>query len=266
MNIPQQKVGEWWRTDDNRFPPTEEIDRALDQHYRDLVANLRQRKDAEPSPIGNPIWMGKLGQTWIVIAGRARLLAARELLQEGLKQFSYVPVRVFVCKSMDDVVALRLTENLIRSDNPAGDYLAIRPLIQKLGDYKKVAKQVGVRAKDIADLDKSLSPVPDVILQGVIDGRVSLTTAIKVGKLDNPQTKKAMVTKFLQEGELKGKDVDATRLAIREEAKGTMGFMNEVEHPRSRTSWTRQEIVTAMKLAESEGATRTATYLLGLVS
>jgi ParB-like chromosome segregation protein Spo0J len=261
MNIPQTQVGEWWNTNDNRFPPSEEIDRALDQHYYDLVANMRQRKE-----IAAPLWVGKLGQTWILIAGRKRLLAARELLQEGMKEFAFIPVRVFICKSKDDVAALRLAENFIRSANPVGDYLAIRSLIQKLGDYKKVAVKVGIRAKDIADMDKAFAPVPDVILQGVLDNKISLTTAIKVGRLENPETKKAMVTLFLQKGELLGKDVDATRKAIIEEAKGNLTFMNEVTQPRNRNSWSREELVTAMKMAEAEGATRTAKYLLGLVS
>lgn len=266
MNIPQTKVGEWWTTDDNRLPLNEEIDRALDQHYYDLVANMRQRKDDPEHPIKNPLWMGKLGASWVLIAGRARLLGARELLQEGLKQFAFVPVRVFVCKNMEDVAALRLTENLIRSENPVGDYLAIRPLLRKLGDYKKVAKKIGIRAKEIADMDKAFSPVPDAILEGVMQSKISLSTAVKVGRLENPETKKAMVRLFLQKGELLGKDVDATRKAIIEEARGNLAFMNEAAQPRNRSSWTREELTTAMRMAEAEGATRTANYLLGLVS
>jgi len=257
MSIPDAKTT-MWETYDKRLPT--EIDRALDQDYRDLVANLRKRK-----VIGNPLWMGKLGQSWHLIAGRARLLAARQLLQEGKKIFAYVPVRVFIVESMEEIIALRLSENTARSRNPVADYIAIRDMLSKTGDYKIVAEKLGIPVKDVKYMDANLGPVPLAILEGVIDGKVALTTAIKVGKIKNTQTKKAMVKRLHKFSELLGRDVDETRAAIREEAVGNLSFMNEVENP-TRVTFVRAELLTALHLAQAEEATKTADYLLGLVS
>lgn len=257
MSIPDSNTT-MWPTYDKRLPT--EIDRALDQEYYDFVANIRKRKI-----IGNPLWMGKLGQSWQLLAGRARLLAARQLLQEGMKVFAYVPVRVFILENEDEAIALRLSENAARSKNAAADYLAIRKMLLKTNDYKIVAEKLGIPVKDVRWMDVNLGPVPVAILEGVLAGKVALTTAIKVGKIQNDKTKKAMVRLLNKNGELLGWQVDETRSAIRAEAMGTLGFMNEVEDPK-RASWTRAEILTALNLAKAENAERTAQFLLGLVS
>src|SRR5688572_12078656 len=207
-----------WSVNDSRLPT--EIDRALDQNYYDLVANMRKRK-----VLLNPISIGSLGKTWPMIAGRARLLAARQLVQEGIKQFAFIPVRVFRCKDLDEVIALRLSENTARSDNVAADYIAMRDILKATNDYKVVAEKLGIPLKDVRYMDANLSPVPEALLQGVISGKVALTTAIKVGRLKNVKTKKEIVKLFLREGKLTGADVDERRAAILKEATGNLAFM-----------------------------------------
>lgn len=179
-----------WKCNDPRLPPDENVFRTPpDKKFLDSIARHGQLQ---------AILMGHNDTDgWFLVFGRKRLLAIRQLLEDG-KGDGDVSVKIAEGITLNEGIEISIAENRERSDNPISDYLAIKEVraTNKFATPKEIADSVNQTEAFVKNVEKNYATVPQWALDAALDGEIAPTTAIKVGKLDaNLQVKCEVILK-----------------------------------------------------------------------
>lgn len=211
-----------------------------------FIASFEER---QYQPIAVNLWE----EEYTLIFGNRRLYAGRAIAnQDGRRT---IEVRVFAVPP-EDIPTIQAQENSLRSDNEISDFMILKELLgstetDEEGNlyaltYKDCASRMGRSVGYLKKLDNQWSSIPkgkknDWILEAVLNGTMTQTTAKKLGKLSDEQLK---VTKeeHKESGKLTGKFVNDLRNITRSSI--TQNVMEKLEKSFTpkKQFFTRQEV------------------------
>lgn len=233
---------EYWSVTDPRLPA--EVDRPKDEGYRKTRDSIKAA-----GRVINPITVGVFKEKYHLVAGRARLMAVREL------EWKEIPVITVHLQSMEELSILRVVENYGRSRNIIADFLNMKKMLFKSKSYKEVAESVGMTEHDVKVLDEKFGVVPDVFMKAGVHGKISVGTLVLIGRLT--KSKQTKLEKILAEnGKVTAKNIHDIRSAEKVVATQGLDFLNTVESPK-RTTFTLSELDIILKAARQEKAVET---------
>jgi ParB-like chromosome segregation protein Spo0J len=255
LDITQLKE-ELWQCDDPRFPKTEDIVRVMpDVQFLESIAGVGQLQ---------PIMMCHDltgGGDWHIGFGRKRLLAIRNLQAANLHD-GKVRVTIGENISPDDAEIISLIENAQRNHNKMGDHATIRGMLRKGRTFEEIAKAIGKPTSYIKQIDKEFSSVPTWAVNAVLSNKITLATAVGVGKL-GPTMQKELKQEFNKGDKLTEHQVVAKRQFVQNNA--TAQVMPVMNIPKKREWFSREEvssIVILLKSGQTEQALEVCNRLL----
>lgn len=156
----------------NPYQPRSAFD---EEKLRELAKTIKERGIIEP------LVVRKTATGYELISGERRLKAAK---MAGLKS---VPCIVRAVKE-EEMLELALIENLQREDlNPVEEARAYRMLKEKFGmTQEEIAEKVGKDRATVANIMRLLK-LPEEVLQGLSEGKISEGHAKVLLSIQNPQ-------------------------------------------------------------------------------
>lgn len=156
----------------NPYQPRSAFD---EEKLRELAKTIKERGIIEP------LIVRKTATGYELISGERRLKAAK---MAGLKS---VPCIVRAVKE-EEMLELALIENLQREDlNPVEEARAYRMLKEKFGmTQEEIAEKVGKDRATVANIMRLLK-LPEEVLQGLSEGKISEGHAKVLLSIQNPQ-------------------------------------------------------------------------------
>ena len=198
---------EIWALNDDRLPRNSELKRTKpDETFIDSVKTFGQLQ---------PIGIGyNRADGYMFIFGRKRLLALRDLFEQGLGP-NKVKVYFYDGISKREVAELTLIENAQRSDNPIADALAIDDILRSDSGatFKSIAETIGKTVTYVKKAYEHYMSCPKWTLLAVLDNKMAITTAFAVSKLGK-DTQEQLKKQFKKNGKLTGAEVHDSRRAM----------------------------------------------------
>jgi ParB/RepB/Spo0J family partition protein len=167
---------EVWSCTDQRLPATAFLNRQMpDAGFIHSIEEVGQL---------NPIIVNHINDsTYHLIAGRARLMAIREIAARGGDGDVYV--RIVEDLHENTEAAITMIENAQRSVNPVADYIAARVLLLQGLTYKQIGEQIGTSLSYVKKLDQDFAGMPQWALRAIIDENMTVNTAKALNKLSD---------------------------------------------------------------------------------
>lgn len=155
----------------------------------ELVSSIREKG------IIQPVTVRRKGEGYELIAGERRVRAAR------IAGLETIPAYVIEVASDEEMMELALIENIQREDlNPVDEALGYSLLIEKYGiSQEAVATKVGKNRTTITNSIRLLK-LPEVILNGLRDRRISTGHARALLGLESPKQQETLYQKIVNEG------------------------------------------------------------------
>lgn len=155
----------------------------------ELVNSIREKG------IIQPVTVRKKGEGYELIAGERRVRAAR------IAGLETIPAYVIEVASDEEMMELALIENIQREDlNPVDEALGYSLLIEKYGiSQEDVATKVGKNRTTITNSIRLLK-LPEVILNGLRDRRITTGHARALLGLESPKQQETLYQKIVNEG------------------------------------------------------------------
>lgn len=190
------------KTSSKLLPMAEDIDRPKDASYRETRDSLKNYGLIHPIVL---CYVKEVKQ-WVLVCGRARLLAAYEL--------GWSTIRVLKGKlnTMEEVSVYRLQENIKRSNNIISDFLSVREVLTETLNYEVTAKRLGIQAQTVKKLNKDYGSIPLNFLVAAVDGNIATGTVKEIGKLST-EAQKSLTKVLKKKGKITANDVRELKIA-----------------------------------------------------
>ena len=172
-------IVEVWSCNDTRLPANGLLNRQMpDPGFIHSIEEVGQL---------NPIIVNHVGAAsgiYHLVAGRARLMAIREIAGRGGDGDIFV--RIVEDLHENTEAAITMIENAQRSVNPVADYMAAQVLLLQGLTYKQIGEQIGMSLSYVKKLDQDFAGMPQWALRGIIDECMTVNTAKALNKLSDP--------------------------------------------------------------------------------
>jgi len=169
------------------------------QHYTQLKKSIGMLGMLVPV-----ILRSREGQPHLIISGRRRIAAAREL------NMKTVPAMLYHHSVHESFIpSATIAENAIRSDNMAADIESVRTLRDQGCTAATIESMTGMPVRDVMRL-LDLLALPDEIIGGVQDGTIAQSTADQLRK-STPETIASTLDVYRENGKLTLADVRNAR-------------------------------------------------------
>lgn len=177
----------------------------------------------------DPIWVTEIDNKYVVISGRRRIKALRELNDADPTKWNKAKALVFTNIDLANALNLSAVENNLRSDNPLTDYIAITQLLEKnpgISEHE-ISRQTGIPISRIKKRLKLKNLKPE-FYKLFSSGEMTVSTAENIAKM-SPTKQDKLFNIYIQKGKVSGDDVHEVQQATVQENVNKLPVFPEID-------------------------------------